>query len=92
MHYVYILLSEREELYYGSTPDLRRRFQEHNEGRSKYTRGRTWQLVYYEAYLHRLDALRRERQLKTHGQAKAQTKRRMKLSIELASKDIKSKS
>jgi len=38
MHYVYILQSTKDNSYYvGSTGDLKKRLQEHNEGGAKYT-------------------------------------------------------
>lgn len=77
MFYVYILKSLEEKLYIGSTSDLRRRFREHNEGKSRSTKGHTWHLVYYESYRSESDARARERRLKQQGQAMAQLKRRI---------------
>ena len=67
MYYVYILYSKKlNELYKGSTKDLKRRFQEHNSGKSTFTRlGTPWTLVYYEAFLSKTDALREELFLKS---------------------------
>lgn len=81
MYYVYVLENENSELYYGSTNDLRRRLAEHNKGYSKSTKGHHWNLVFYEAYRAESDARHREEQLKLHGQAKAQLKRRIKASL-----------
>jgi len=81
MHYVYILLNEENKLYYGCTKDLKKRFFEHNNGKSLYTKGSRWELVYYEAYFDQDDAWMREKQLKKHGQALAQLKRRIKKSL-----------
>ena len=81
MYYVYFLQNENNELYYGSTNNLKRRLQEHNSGRTYYTKGRYWKLIYYEAYLSEKDARNRKKQLKLHGQAFAQTKRRIKNSL-----------
>ncbi|MEW6674972.1 MAG: GIY-YIG nuclease family protein [Nitrospirota bacterium] len=39
MHYVYVLLSEKDhKLYIGFTSDLKRRLKEHNEGKTLSTR------------------------------------------------------
>ncbi len=64
MWYCYILQSLRNgRLYVGATGNLRRRFKEHNEGLGgKYTRdNRPFELIFYEAYLHKEDASRAER-------------------------------
>ena len=52
MYYVYILQSSKSSiLYYGYTTDLRRRFKEHNDGKSKFTKGHLpWKLVFYAAF------------------------------------------
>ncbi len=68
MFYLYALKSLRNgDLYIGFTHDLRNRLQEHNEKKVKSTGPNTpWELVYYEAYKSKVDATRRERQLKEH--------------------------
>ena len=55
--------------------------QEHNSGKVKSTKGYFWRLVYYEAYFSEKDAREREKQLKYHGQALAQLKRRIRHSL-----------
>jgi len=53
MFYTYILKSlNNKRLYTGSTNNLKRRFQEHNNGiGGKYTKdNRPFELLYYEAY------------------------------------------
>lgn len=81
MFYVYFLQSESGKIYYGSTNDLRRRLAEHQAGKVESTHSHTWRLVYYEAYASEGDTREREQRLKYHGQALAQTKRRMKRSL-----------
>lgn len=78
MHYVYVLQARDKSLYFGYTSNLRRRLREHQTGRSKYTKGMVWKLVYYESYASESDARKREERIKLHGQAKAQLKRRIK--------------
>ena len=81
MFYVYLLQNERQEVYLGSTNDLRRRLAEHNNRRSSATRGHHWRLIYYEAFLVEQDAREREQRLKHYGQALAQLKRRLKATL-----------
>ena len=67
MHYVQVLYSESDRgLCIGYTGDLRRRFMEHQTGRSFATSYRgPWRLIYYEAYVDERDALGREEFLKS---------------------------
>ncbi|MEK7132940.1 MAG: GIY-YIG nuclease family protein [Patescibacteria group bacterium] len=83
MHYVYLLKSEVDnELYIGSTSDLKRRFAEHNSGQSRATKPRRpFQLVYYEAYKSRADAIFREKNLKRYSRAYQELKKRIAGSI-----------
>ncbi len=81
MYYVYLLVSERGERYIGFTDDLRRRLDEHNRRDSKYTRGRKWKLVYYEAYASRQDATKREKRLKHDGRSRYGLMKRVEGSI-----------
>jgi putative endonuclease len=67
MHYVYVLLSLKDEKFYiGFTNDLERRLKEHNSGENISTKSRLpLKLFYYEAHLSKKDAARRERYFKT---------------------------
>lgn len=80
MFYLYILKSIKNgELYIGSTNDLKRRFSEHNKGKSSSTKcKRPYELIYYEAYKAESDARRRESMLKFRGQARRQLLARIK--------------
>lgn len=67
MEYIlYIMKSQKNGMYYiGQTDNLNRRIQEHNLGKSKFTKnGIPWAVVYRENYISRKDAIKRERQLK----------------------------
>ncbi|MFZ2970785.1 MAG: GIY-YIG nuclease family protein [Minisyncoccia bacterium] len=70
MHYVYILKSLKDNnLYIGFTADLRKRFKEHNSGKTRSTKSRVpFKLIYYEAYIDKKDARKRELELKNNGQ------------------------
>ena len=65
--YVYILKSlKNNSLYIGYTTNLKRRFKEHNNGESKATKPfRPYKLIFYEAFLNRIDAKNREVYLKS---------------------------
>jgi putative endonuclease len=80
MFYVYVLSClNNNELYIGSTNDLRRRIIEHNKGKVPSTRNKLpYKLVYYEAYGSELDARQREKMLKLRGQARNKLKLRLK--------------
>ena len=66
MYYVYILFSNKDyQLYTGYTPDLKKRIFSHEKGLVKATHfRRPLQLIYYECYINRIDAKRREKFLK----------------------------
>jgi len=72
MYFVYVLQSveEPDNHYTGYTSDLKKRIASHNAGESRYTRGRRWRLVYYEAYVSEAIARDRERKLKHDGRVK----------------------
>lgn len=85
MFYVYVLKSKRDNmLYIGSTNDLKKRFNEHNNNKVTSTKNRTpFDLVYYEAYRSEWDARKREHNLKLRSNALNQLKRRIKKSIDI---------
>lgn len=64
-YYCYLLLSERGEVYCGFTPDIRRRFKEHNSSQNTgWTRGRRWHLLAVKCFLDDRSALLFERWVK----------------------------
>ncbi len=67
MYFVYILKSLTDHGWYiGFSEDVHRRLLDHNSGKNTSTHARRpFILIYYEAYLHKLDALGRERFLKS---------------------------
>lgn len=79
MHYVYVLQSEKtQEIYIGYTSDLRKRFSDHNAGRSLATKSACpWKLMYYEAYINSKLAYHREKNLKHYGKSLAMLKKRI---------------
>lgn len=79
MFYVYCLESEKfDELYFGYTNNLKKRFKEHNQGLNFSTkRYKPWKVIYYEACVDEDDAKRREKYFKTT-QGNRLLKRRLK--------------
>lgn len=67
-YFTYILKSELDNKFYtGYTKNIELRFEQHNKGMVKSTKERRpLKLVYYEACLSQVDALHREKYLKTH--------------------------
>ena len=65
-YYVYILQSLKNNSFYiGYTSDLKERFKKHNSGENKATKPFTpYKLIFYEAFLNRVDAKNREEYLK----------------------------
>jgi len=84
MFYVYVLKSLKDsDLYIGSTNNLKRRFQEHQDGKSFSTNlRRPFEIIYYEAYKNEKDARLREQTLKLRGNARRFLKERIKRSLE----------
>ena len=67
MYYVYILQSLKDRgLYIGFTTDLKKRFQEHQKGKSIATKSRIpFKLIHYQAFVDKNDAISAEKYLKT---------------------------
>ncbi|WP_446898264.1 GIY-YIG nuclease family protein [Clostridium sp. LBM24168] len=67
MNYIYILECSDGTFYTGYTNNIKKRIQTHNNGKgAKYTRGRLpVKLVYFEEYITKQDALKREHEIKT---------------------------
>ncbi len=70
MFYVYIIQSIKDKgIYIGYTSDLKKRLKEHNQGKTKSIKHRIpFTLIYYESYLNKTDARKREIELKNNGQ------------------------
>ena len=65
-YFVYILQSIKDNTFYkGYTTDIERRLNEHNSGKSQYTKNKTpWKLIYLEECTDKTAALKREKSLK----------------------------
>lgn len=79
MYYVYVLQSQKDQKWYtGMTSDLRKRFKEHQDGKSRSTKSRgPFKLIYYEACHNIYDAQAREKYLKS-GRGKHYLNKRLK--------------
>ena len=66
MNYTYMLRCRDGSLYTGWTNDLKKRVEDHNEGRgAKYTRGRTpVELVFCDTFHTKEEAMKREYEIK----------------------------
>ena len=80
MYYVYIIQSKStNNIYIGSTKDLKARLERHNGGYVSSTKsGIPWKLLYYEAYQQKTQARRSEIFYK-----KAQGRRQLKKKLDL---------
>lgn len=80
MYYVYLLQSMKDDsLYIGCTNALQKRIAQHNKGESYHTsKNMPWKLIYFEGYINKEDAYRREHSLKNHGQALRHLKERLR--------------
>ena len=65
-YFIYILQSEVDSSFYiGYTSNLQQRLAEHNSGKTRYTsRKRPWNIVYFEEFVNKSDAIKREKFLK----------------------------
>ena len=83
-YYVYILFSLKDKkLYIGFTSDLKKRFQEHVDGRVIATKNRRpLILIYYEYFTDLTDAKSRERYLKS-GFGRSQLKKELQHTLKM---------
>jgi len=67
--YVYMLKSLKDKKFYtGCTADIKKRLKQHNSGRVRSTKARRpFELVYWESFRTRSEAMKRERRLKSIG-------------------------
>ena len=67
MYFVYVLYSKKlNKRYVGSSHDVNSRLNEHNNGKSKFTKaGVPWKLIYQESYPTNSEARKRELFLKS---------------------------
>jgi len=68
MYYVYVLYSPKfDRIYIGQTDNIGNRLDRHNSGKVKSTKAYIpWELVHYEKFATRSEAMKREKELKSH--------------------------
>ncbi len=68
MYFTYVLYSEAfDGIYIGQTSNLLKRLDEHNSGLTKSTKHYIpWELIHNEEFATRKEAMRREKELKSH--------------------------
>ena len=68
MFYTYVLYSSKfDEIYIGQTGNLETRLDKHNNGLVFSTKPfLPWKLIYYEEFKTRSEAMKREKELKSH--------------------------
>ncbi len=79
-YYVYVLLSEKDNLFYtGYTSNLKERLKQHEEGKVHSTKHRLpLKLIYFEGCINQQDATRREKYLKS-GSGKIYLRSRLRI-------------
>lgn len=78
VYFVYVLESLKDNSWYiGQTSNLENRIKLHNNKHVLATKSKTpYKLIYFEGYLHRSDAMRREKYLKS-GAGRIKLKQRL---------------
>ena len=63
-YFVYLIVTKAKNKtisYVGYTSDIKKRLINHNSGKgAKFTKGKTWKLIYYEKYQSKKEAMIRE--------------------------------
>ncbi len=75
MYFVYLIECRGKDgkltLYTGYTNSIKRRFAEHSTNRgARYTRGKSLRLVFFQKFQTQIDAMRREREIKSYSKAR----------------------
>jgi len=81
---VYVIQNDvTSEKYIGFTSNLKKRINTHNSVGQKFTTRKKgkWVVVYAELFRNKIDAVNRERRLKSHGRAKQELFRRIENSF-----------
>ena len=82
-YFVYLIGNNKGKkitTYVGYTDNLKRRIALHNSGKgAKFTKGRTWKLIYYERHKTKSDALKREIYLKKNRNLRNSIKNKYKI-------------
>jgi putative endonuclease len=78
-YFVYVIGNYKNSkltTYVGFTNNLKKRLSLHNKGRgAKFTRGRTWKMIYSEKYLTKKEAISREYYIKKNRKLRNQIRK-----------------
>ena len=81
-YFVYLIGNYKKSrliTYVGYTNDLKKRLNLHNTGKgAKFTKGRTWKLLYYEKHLTKKEAILRENYIKQNRKLRNSIKEKYK--------------
>ena len=81
-YYVYVLGNEKKKIlttYVGYTNNLKKRLKLHNSGKgAKFTRGRSWKILYSEKYVTKKEAISREYYIKKNRKLRNNIKKKCK--------------
>ncbi len=79
-YYVYVLqnVANQNDYYIGYTTNIKARLAAHNSNQNPSTRGRTWKIVYCEAYISEQVARKRENTIKNNGRMRTFLMNRIK--------------
>ena len=81
-YYAYMIATKKKSrvtTYVGYTNNLKKRLNLHNTGRgAKFTKGRTWELLYYEKHLTKKGAILRENYIKKNRKLRNSIKEKYK--------------
>jgi len=76
--FVYLIISKHKDKwisYVGYTKNLKKRISLHNESKgAKFTKGKTWKLIYSERYNDKVEAMKNEYKLKKNYKLRSKIK------------------
>jgi putative endonuclease len=65
IYYIYVLINKiSKRLYVGFTSDLKNRLRQHKQAKLSH-RNKNFELIYFDAFINKKDAMQREKYLKT---------------------------
>ena len=80
MYFVYLIISKNKDKYIsyvGYTNDIKKRLHLHNKGKgAKFTKGRSWVLIYLKKFKNKKIALKEEHRLKKNYKLRKEIKKK----------------
>ena len=81
MYFVYLIISKNKDKYIsyvGYTNDIKKRLHLHNKGKgAKFTKGRSWVLIYLKKFKNKKIALKEEHRLKKNYKLRKEIKKKI---------------